>query len=126
MPRILANMNAIKVRNITSVSAAGPTPAATTAPSPASAGRRKTSRWHIFSGEAYNVEVGVTNEMFNTERDQTASCQFNSVPEDGLHFDLDGATMAQRRHPLHGLHALSGSTYAGARLALDATRQPTL
>jgi CxxC motif-containing protein (DUF1111 family) len=47
----------------------------------------------VFSGEAYNVEVGVTNELFNTERDQTAGCQFNATPEDSLHFDLDGTQM---------------------------------
>jgi CxxC motif-containing protein (DUF1111 family) len=48
----------------------------------------------IFSGEAYNVEVGVTNELFNTERDQTASCQFNTTPEDATNFDSDGTSMA--------------------------------
>ncbi len=48
----------------------------------------------IFSGEAYNVEVGVTNELFNTERDQTASCLFNSTPEDATNFDEDGTSMA--------------------------------
>jgi CxxC motif-containing protein (DUF1111 family) len=47
----------------------------------------------IFSGEAYNVEVGVTNEVFNTERDQTAGCQFNATPEDATNFDLDGAEL---------------------------------
>jgi CxxC motif-containing protein (DUF1111 family) len=34
----------------------------------------------LFSGEAYNVEQGVTNELFQTERDETASCQFATVP----------------------------------------------
>ncbi len=47
----------------------------------------------IFSGEAYNVEVGVTNELFNTERDQTAGCQFNATPEDSTNFDLDGTQL---------------------------------
>src|SRR6267143_3164471 len=28
----------------------------------------------LFSGEAYNVEQGVTNELFQTERDETPSC----------------------------------------------------
>src|SRR5262249_36055274 len=28
----------------------------------------------MFSGEAYNVEQGVTNELFPTERDETSSC----------------------------------------------------
>lgn len=41
----------------------------------------------IFSGEAYNVEMGVTNEAFNTERDQTPGCQFNPTPEDSTNFD---------------------------------------
>jgi len=47
----------------------------------------------VFSGEAYNVEMGVTNELFNTERDQTASCQFNFTPEDSTNFDLDGTSL---------------------------------
>jgi len=47
----------------------------------------------VFSGEAYNVEMGVTNELFNTERDQTTSCQFNATPEDGMNFDLSGTAL---------------------------------
>jgi CxxC motif-containing protein (DUF1111 family) len=34
----------------------------------------------IFSGEAYNVEMGITNELFQTERDENASCQFAATP----------------------------------------------
>ena len=40
----------------------------------------------LFSGEAYNVEVGVTNELFGTERDETAGCAFNATPEDHTNF----------------------------------------
>src|SRR5437763_2567953 len=29
----------------------------------------------IFSGEAYNVEMGISNELFQSERDETAACQ---------------------------------------------------
>ena len=47
----------------------------------------------IFSGEAYNVEIGVTNELFYTERDQTPGCQFNATPEDSTNFDLDGTQL---------------------------------
>lgn len=47
----------------------------------------------IFSGEAYNVEMGVTNELFNTERDQTSGCQFNPTPEDSTNFDADGTAL---------------------------------
>ena len=36
----------------------------------------------IFSGEAYNVEMGITNEVFQQERDETPSCQFAKVPND--------------------------------------------
>jgi CxxC motif-containing protein (DUF1111 family) len=41
----------------------------------------------IFSGEAYNVEQGVTNDLFPHERDETASCYFNATPESPTHFD---------------------------------------
>jgi CxxC motif-containing protein (DUF1111 family) len=36
----------------------------------------------LFSGEAYNVEMGITNELFQTERDETPDCQFAMVPND--------------------------------------------
>jgi CxxC motif-containing protein (DUF1111 family) len=39
----------------------------------------------IFSGEAYNVEQGVTNEAFPNERDDTQGCRFNPTPEDATH-----------------------------------------
>lgn len=34
-----------------------------------------------FSGEAYVIEMGVTNELFPVELDQDNGCQFNNVPE---------------------------------------------
>ena len=36
----------------------------------------------LFAGEAYNVEMGITTELFQVERDQSASCQFATVPND--------------------------------------------
>jgi CxxC motif-containing protein (DUF1111 family) len=36
----------------------------------------------IFSGEAYNVEMGITNEAFQQERDENPTCQFATVPND--------------------------------------------
>jgi CxxC motif-containing protein (DUF1111 family) len=36
----------------------------------------------IFSGEAYNVEQGVSNELFPNERSAVAGCVFNGSPED--------------------------------------------
>lgn len=44
----------------------------------------------VFSGEAYNVEMGITNENFQIERDETPSCQFGQLPNDVS--NLDGAT----------------------------------
>lgn len=41
----------------------------------------------IFSGEAYNVEQGVTNELFPNERETAAGCQFNVGPEDGAELE---------------------------------------
>jgi len=36
----------------------------------------------IFAGEAYNVEQGVSNEMFPNERSAVPGCVFNATPED--------------------------------------------
>ncbi|MGC2196561.1 MAG: di-heme oxidoredictase family protein [Terriglobales bacterium] len=49
----------------------------------------------IFSGEAYNVEQGVSNELFPNERSAVDGCVFNGSPEDlgGLP-DQSGATTA--------------------------------
>jgi CxxC motif-containing protein (DUF1111 family) len=35
----------------------------------------------LFSGEAYNVEMGITNDLFQTEREGDPNCQFNATPE---------------------------------------------
>jgi len=45
----------------------------------------------IFSGEAYNVEMGVTNELFPNKRaNPPANCVFNGTPEDRTNFDAAG------------------------------------
>ncbi|HTQ73629.1 MAG TPA: di-heme oxidoredictase family protein [Burkholderiales bacterium] len=36
----------------------------------------------LFSGEAYNVEQGISNELFQTEREENPNCQFKNVPND--------------------------------------------
>ena len=36
----------------------------------------------LFSGEAYNVEQGISNEIFQTEREENPNCQFKNVPND--------------------------------------------
>ena len=36
----------------------------------------------LFAGEAYNQEMGITNELFQTERDETPTCQYIAQPND--------------------------------------------
>ena len=40
----------------------------------------------MFAGEAYNVEMGISNELFPQERDETPACLFFSTPNDTLNF----------------------------------------
>ena len=48
----------------------------------------------IFAGEAYNVEMGVTNELFPNERaNPPAACLYNYTPEDSTNFNLSGPQM---------------------------------
>ena len=45
----------------------------------------------VFAGEAYNVEMGVTNELFPNERNTPpAGCLINPTPEDATNFDGSG------------------------------------
>lgn len=45
----------------------------------------------IFAGEAYNVEIGVTNELFPNEREGApAACLYNLTPEDATNFGSSG------------------------------------
>jgi CxxC motif-containing protein (DUF1111 family) len=44
----------------------------------------------VFSGEAYNVEMGITNELFQTERDETPACQKAATPNDTTNTDSSG------------------------------------
>jgi CxxC motif-containing protein (DUF1111 family) len=48
----------------------------------------------MFAGEAYNVEQGVTNELFPTERDETPGCVFNATPEDFTNLTATTTTAA--------------------------------
>ncbi len=41
----------------------------------------------LFSGEAYNVEQGVTSDLFPHERDEAPACRFNATPESPTHFE---------------------------------------
>jgi CxxC motif-containing protein (DUF1111 family) len=48
----------------------------------------------MFASEAYNVEMGVTSQLFPQERDETPGCLFNATPEDTLNFTPAPATTA--------------------------------
>jgi CxxC motif-containing protein (DUF1111 family) len=45
----------------------------------------------IFAAEAYNVEQGVSNELFPNERATAPGCQYNAVPEDSTDLATGGA-----------------------------------
>ena len=40
----------------------------------------------LFAAEAYNVEMGITSELFPQERDETPSCILTATPNDALNF----------------------------------------
>ena len=46
----------------------------------------------LFAGEAYNVEMGITNELFQTEREERRECQFADVPNDVTNTDTSVPT----------------------------------
>jgi CxxC motif-containing protein (DUF1111 family) len=51
----------------------------------------------VFGGEAYNVEMGISNELFETERNEDKACQFHTVPNDTSSPDkLAGAKVDDR------------------------------
>jgi CxxC motif-containing protein (DUF1111 family) len=48
----------------------------------------------MFAGEAYNVEMGITNELFPNEREYDPACQSNRTPENFTDITASG-TVAQ-------------------------------
>src|SRR5437879_5345493 len=42
----------------------------------------------IFSGEAYNVEMGISNENFQNEREESGQCATNATPENQSAFNV--------------------------------------
>ena len=75
----------------------------------------------LFAGEAYNVEMGITNEIFQTEREENTACQFAPVPNDIQNTDsIDAGDAVRGGHRVHArdpalreLPALLGSADAG-------------
>jgi CxxC motif-containing protein (DUF1111 family) len=46
----------------------------------------------MFAAEAYNVEMGISNQLFPQERDETPSCLFTPTPNDNLNFTTTPST----------------------------------
>jgi CxxC motif-containing protein (DUF1111 family) len=69
----------------------------------------------MFAGEAYNVEQGVTNELFPTKRDETPGCVFNTTPED--------ATDAGATSPIASMSDIEAFTQFMRNLAPPAPQQ---
>jgi CxxC motif-containing protein (DUF1111 family) len=46
----------------------------------------------MFAGEAYNVEMGISNLLFPQERDETSTCLFFPSPNDALNFTTPATT----------------------------------
>ena len=44
--------------------------------------KAQTKSLLMFAGEAYNIEIGVTNQLFPQEREEAPSCLLNATPED--------------------------------------------
>ena len=56
----------------------------------------------VFSGEAYNVEMGVTNELFPTSTDEDVACAHDKPePNDVLRTDNNDAGNHSFNNPLH-------------------------
>ena len=74
----------------------------------------------MFAGEAYNVEIGVSNELFPNERSAVAGCVYNGSPEDATNL-LDPTTNL----PVGSASAMSSDTVNFAAFArLSAPPQP--
>jgi len=46
----------------------------------------------LFAAEAYNVEMGISNQLFPQERDETPACLFTPTPNDTLNFTTAPST----------------------------------
>ena len=57
----------------------------------------------MFAGEAYNVEMGITNEMFPTATEEDPDCNGNGkpAPNDVTRTDQDDSKNQAFNNPLH-------------------------
>ena len=48
----------------------------------------------MFAAKAYNVEMGISNQLFPQEPDETPTCLFTATPNDGLNFTTAATSAA--------------------------------
>lgn len=70
----------------------------------------------MFAGEAYNVEQGVTNELFPNERSGVSGCLFNGTPEDSTNIVSNGSTVGTAAEMSSDLVTFAGSDVFPRRL----------
>jgi CxxC motif-containing protein (DUF1111 family) len=54
--------------------------------------KAQTKSLLMFAGEAYNIEIGVTNQLFPQEREEAPGCLLNATPEDTSSFTAPAAS----------------------------------
>jgi CxxC motif-containing protein (DUF1111 family) len=75
----------------------------------------------MFAGEAYNVEMGISNQLFPQERDETPSCRpYNVSPE-----DTNNMAAAQSGYPTAALSDIEAFANFMRMLAPPAPATPT-
>jgi CxxC motif-containing protein (DUF1111 family) len=61
----------------------------------------------LFAGEAYNVEMGISNQLFPQERDETPGCVFIPNPNDTLNFTTAPTTSASNPAVISDIEAFA-------------------
>jgi CxxC motif-containing protein (DUF1111 family) len=61
----------------------------------------------MFAGEAYNVEMGISNQLFPQERDETPGCLFIPNPNDTLNFTTTPTTSASNPAVISDIEAFA-------------------
>ena len=61
----------------------------------------------MFAGEAYNVEMGISNQLFPQERDETPSCLFVPTPNDAVNFTTPATTSTSNPAVLSDIEAFA-------------------
>jgi CxxC motif-containing protein (DUF1111 family) len=75
----------------------------------------------MFAGEAYNVEMGISNQLFPQERDETPSCRpYNITPE-----DTNNMSPAPSAYPTAALSDIEAFANFMRMLAAPAPAAPT-